>query len=43
MSSNGTVGCYPEPPARAGIFPPIEPAVTGYDRLPPGRAFVVGV
>jgi hypothetical protein len=33
----------PELPATAGISSPSEPAVTGYDRLPPGTACVVSV
>ncbi len=38
-----STGYDPESPARAGISSPCEPAVTGYDRLPPGRACVLRV
>src|SRR5438874_12687301 len=38
MSSTGTAGSDPELPVRAGISLPGEPAVTGYDWLPPGMA-----
>jgi hypothetical protein len=41
--STGTAGCDSQLRARAGISPPSEQAVTGYDRLPPGRACVVRV
>jgi hypothetical protein len=36
-------GCDRELPATAGISSTREPAVTGYDRLPPGTACVVRV
>jgi hypothetical protein len=35
--TNGTAGYDPELWARAGISSPSEPAVTGYDRLPPAE------
>src|SRR6266511_125433 len=38
-----TAGYDPELLATAGISSPGEPAVTGYDRLPPGTACVAGV
>ena len=36
-------GCDRELPAEGGISSPSEPALTGYDPLPPGRACVVRV
>jgi hypothetical protein len=43
QGATGTAGSDPELPARAGISSLSEPALTGYDRLPPGRACAVCV